>query len=67
MLIATEPCKHTFVSINDSNKKTLLDRNEEMNERKDRLGDLVGFLLKKIKKGSISTILLRIHVCSLNV
>ena len=67
MLIATEPCKHTFVSFNDSNKKTLLDRNEEMNERKDRLGDLVGFLLKKIKKGSISTIWLRIHVCSLNV
>ena len=44
------------MSFNDSNKKTLLDRNEEMNERKDRLGDLVGFLLKKIKKGSISTI-----------
>ena len=56
MLIATEPCKHTFVSFNNSNKKTLLDRNEEMNERKDRLNDLVGFLLKKIKKGSISTI-----------
>ena len=56
MLIATEPCKHTFVSFNDSNKKTLLDRNEEMNERKDRLDDLVGFLLKKINKGSISTI-----------
>ena len=51
MLIATEPCKHTFVSFNDSNKKTLLDRIEEMNERKDRLSDLVGFLLKKIKKG----------------
>ena len=51
MLIAIEPCKHTFVSFNDSNKKTLLDRNEEMNERKDRLGDLVGFFWKKIKKG----------------
>ena len=24
-------------------KKTLLNRNEEMNERKERFGDLVGF------------------------
>ena len=51
MLIATEPCKHTFVSFNDSNKKTLLNRNEEMNENKEHFGDLVGFFWKKIKKG----------------
>ena len=43
MLIATEPCKHTFVSFNDSNKKTLLNRNEEMNENKEHFGNLVGF------------------------
>ena len=35
----------------DSNKKTLLDRNEEMNENKEHFGDLVGFFWKKIKKG----------------
>ena len=51
MLIAIEPCKHTFVSFNDGNKKTLLNRNEEMNERKERFGDLVGFFGKKIKRG----------------
>ena len=51
MLIATEPCKHTFVSFNDSNKKTLLIRNEEMNERKERFGDLVGFLGRSLKRG----------------
>ena len=51
MLIATEPCKHTFVSFNDSNKKTLLNRNEEMNENKEHFGNLVGFFWKKIKKG----------------
>ena len=51
MLIATEPCKHTFVSFNDSNKKTLLNRNEEMNENKERFGDLVGFLGRSLKRG----------------
>ena len=55
------------MSFNDSNKKTLLDRNEEMNENKEHFGDLVGFFWKKIKKGLISTIWLRIHVCLLNV
>ena len=43
MLIATEPCKLTFVSFNYSNKKTLLNRNEEMNENKEHFGNLVGF------------------------
>ena len=32
-------------------KKTLLNRNEEMNEHKERFGDLVGFFGKEIKKG----------------
>jgi len=30
------------VSFNDRDKKTLLKRNEEMNESKERFGDLVG-------------------------
>ena len=51
MLIAIYPCEHRFVSFNDRNKKTLLNRNEEMNERKERFGDLVVFFGKKIKKG----------------
>ena len=51
MLIAIYPCKHRFVSFNDRNKKTLLNRNEEMNERKERFGDLVGFLGRRLKRG----------------
>ena len=39
------------MSFNDSNKKTLLNRNEEMNERKERFGDLVGFLGRRLKRG----------------
>ena len=39
------------MSFNDRNKKTLLNRNEEMNERKERFGDLVGFFLKEDLKG----------------
>ena len=32
-----------FVSFNDRDKKTLLNRNEELNESKERFGDLVVF------------------------
>ena len=39
------------MSFNDGNKKTLLNRNEEMNERKERFGDLVGFLGRRLKSG----------------